>query len=377
MARGEADRILVPYAGVNAGPRGCLSRSPGKNLTNNVTRSSTLLKPEWIATLSLQPTATFTPIPAPYIYLSRPLPPSHQLHTFSPLSSPPHLHRVQNVFLLLRNVRFHKFPQYHPWPGRGSCCQRVGGIVGDLPIHISYSLQGLTRAHKNQTRATMASALQTLSGIPLRISPPLIHLPTPEHPFDTYAPLLSPPAATPEQLATPCPPFLNLPLAGPPATPSPTGIQPVSLSTPPAPVWQPTSREIERFHFCPYTKDGRVCGFVSWGCSGNKAVERHMKRMHFKLGSNAKAWKCPNLKCGRKGRPFGRKDSLVNHRRRTCDSQHLQENPDYFPLPDVEEGNEIEVKRWITAGREQRNLIRKKLRADTPWSGDLLKPTHL
>ena len=163
---------------------------------------------------------------------------------------------------------------------------------------------------------------------------------------------------------------------GPPATQPPVDVQPIPLPTPQAPVQQLTPKQIKSFYFCPYTENGRICGLVNWGVSSNKTIHRHMKREHFTPGSDAMAWKCPNPKCQSRGRSFERKDTLRAHRKH-CNSRHLRQDPDFIPPPDIEEGNDGDVKRWIKAGSNQRRVIREKLRAGTPWSVDLLQPVHL
>ena len=233
--------------------------------------------------------------------------------------------------------------------------------------------------------------ITNLPWYPVGDIPSLVHLPPPEFPFDFNFPLLSPPTTISEQFVTPSPPHppsLDLPIMGPPAAQLPVSAQPPTSGqlpvpapptlplAPPAPAWQPTSLEVDRFDFCPYTENGQVCGFVSWKSSGNKTIERHMKREHFKLGSSATAWKCPNPRCKNKGRAFARKDSLINHRRKSCDPWHSGQDPNFIPLPHIGEGNDTEVKRWITAAHGQRNAIKKRLRTGTPWSIDLLQPTH-
>jgi len=220
--------------------------------------------------------------------------------------------------------------------------------------------------------------------------------PSPRIPFNTSSPLLSPPFETPEQSRSPSlpphpshqlpltgsspssdSPSPELPEAGPSVSQLPAKAPPISLPTSQEPVWQPASGEITNFYFCPFTKDNKICGVVSWGCSGNKAIERHMKAKHFKLGVDAMIWKCPNPKCKGKGRSFKRKDTLRVHRKKSCNPMHLQRDPSFVPLPDIQEGNDTEVKRWMAAGDDQRKSIRKMLRAGTPWSADLLQPIYL
>jgi hypothetical protein len=53
----------------------------------------------------------------------------------------------------------------------------------------------------------------------------------------------------------------------------------------------------------PAAERDRVCGFISWKSSGNKAVGQHLKREHFDPGSTAAAWKCPNPQCRRGAGP--------------------------------------------------------------------------
>ena len=202
----------------------------------------------------------------------------------------------------------------------------------------------------------------------------------PELAFDINLSHFSPQTTTPEQLATPPPPYLpssDLCFKGPIAAQPLADTQQTPLPTPPVPGWQPTSHQIRNFNYCPNTENGNICGFISWSNSGTKAVQRHMKRKHLKPGSNAKAWRCPNTDCKRDGLLFWRKDTLTVHRRKTCDPWHAQRDPDYIPLPNIEQGSNEELRRWITAGFEQRNSITKKLRAGTPWSVDLLQPIHL
>jgi len=207
----------------------------------------------------------------------------------------------------------------------------------------------------------------------------LVYPPLPLLPFDINLPLYSPPT-TPERLATP--PFTHLPSSGLcfeelSATQPPANTQQTPPPTPPVPVWQPTSHQIKNFSYCPHTKNGKICGFVSWSSSGTKTIERHLKRKHLDPGSNAKVFRCPNPHCKRNGLPFWRKDSLKCHRRKTCDSWHAQRIPDYVPLSHIEQGSDKELRRWMRAGFGQRNSIREKLKAGTPWSLDLLQPIHL
>ena len=54
---------------------------------------------------------------------------------------------------------------------------------------------------------------------------------------------------------------------------------------------------------CPFAERDRVCGFISWKSSGNKAVGWHLKKEHFDPGSTAAAWKCPNPRCRRGAGP--------------------------------------------------------------------------
>ncbi|KAF9651999.1 hypothetical protein BDM02DRAFT_3109741 [Thelephora ganbajun] len=56
---------------------------------------------------------------------------------------------------------------------------------------------------------------------------------------------------------------------------------------------------------------------------------------------------------------------------------HLRKDPNFIPLPNIEEGDDVEVKRWIKAGKALRDSIKKKLRDGTPWGFDLLEPIHL
>jgi len=206
----------------------------------------------------------------------------------------------------------------------------------------------------------------------------LAYPPLPEFPFDVNLPLFSPPTTTPEQSTTSSPshlPSSDLSFEGLPTTQPLANIQKTLLPAPPVPVWQPPSHHIKNFHYCPYTENGRICGFVSWSNSGTKTVERHMKRSHLKLASKAKVWGCPNLHCKRNGRSFSRKDTLISHRKK-CDKSHALNDTDYISLPTIEQGSDKELKGWIKAGLEQGNAIRKKLRAGTPWSVDLLQPVH-
>ena len=172
-------------------------------------------------------------------------------------------------------------------------------------------------------------------------------------------------------------PSPSLPFEGLLATQPLADTQQAPLPTPPVPVVQLTLQDIKQFDYCPHTKDGKVCGFVSWTPSGYKTVERHLKDKHFTPGTDAMAWRCPNPMCRRKGRLFKRKDALGAHRKKTCDSWHTNRDPDYIPQSDTELGNDDGVKGWIVAGRKQRNSIKEKLRAGTPWSLDLLQPTYL
>ena len=207
-----------------------------------------------------------------------------------------------------------------------------------------------------------------------------VYPPFPEFPFDINLSLFSPPTITPERSAAPS--LLHLPSSdmtfeGPSATQPLADIHNTPLPTPPVPIWQPTPHQIRNFNYCPYTENGKICGFTTWSESGTKTVERHMKRRHLEPGFNAKAWRCPNPDCKRNGRSFRRKDTLTSHRRKSCDPWHAQKDPDYIPLPNIEQGNDEELRRWMTAGFEQRNSIRGKLRAGTPWGVDLLQPIHL
>ena len=206
-----------------------------------------------------------------------------------------------------------------------------------------------------------------------------VHTPSTGFSFDVNLLDLSPPFTTPEQSATPDPPHLPCfdlsPITQPPADTQQT---PVQTSPVPVAVGQPTPQEIKEFDYCPYTtKEGKVCGFVSWASSGSKTISRHLKRVHFKSGTDAKGWVCPNLTCKRGGFPFQRKDSLMSHRRKTCDPRHAKSDPDYIPQPHIERGSDAGVKGWINAGREQRNYIREQLTAGIPWSEDLIQPTSL
>lgn len=227
----------------------------------------------------------------------------------------------------------------------------------------------------------------------------LVHPPSLQLLLDFNFPLLSPPTTTPEQsettslphplspelpLAGPSagqlpsdPPSPELPLAGPSTTHPPAGAQSTPLLTTQPQVQQPTPTQISQFDFCPFTEGGVICGFVSWTCSSHKAIERHLKQKHFGPESGAKIWKCPNPDCRSKGRPFYRSDALRNHRRRTCDPEHLKQDPTFVPLSHIVEGSDLELKRWRKAGADQRKLIKAKLQAGTPWTVDLLKPIHL
>jgi len=102
-----------------------------------------------------------------------------------------------------------------------------------------------------------------------------------------------------------------------------------------------------------------------------------MKEKHFIAGLNSKVWKCPNPECSAKGRSFKRKDALLNHRNKSCNKKQLERDPDFTPLPDIEEGSDEEIKRWMRAAGDQRKDIRQKLRAGILWSVDLLTPVHL
>lgn len=209
--------------------------------------------------------------------------------------------------------------------------------------------------------------------------PPLVYPPFLTPPFDIDPLFLSPPATTPGASVTPSPPHLpppDLPLVDSPATQVPASTQSTPPPTQPAP-WQPNADEVEKFDFCPYTEDGKVCGFVSWTNSGNKTIARHLRRVHFKPGSNAIAWKCPNPRCKNMGRSFRRRDSLVSHRRKTCDLWHSKQDPYYVAQPHIQDGSDAEVKRWIKAAHRQRNAIKRQLRAGTSWSVGLLQPTYL
>ena len=226
----------------------------------------------------------------------------------------------------------------------------------------------------------------------------LTHPPSLQFPFDMDLPLLSPPVTTSEQSATPSYPNLpsepplaassvdqltsdlsspELPFTGPSVIQPPAGAKPTPLPTPQAPVQQLTLEQISNFFFCPYTEGGRICGEVNWKCSANKAVYRHMKDKHLTHTSGSTVWKCPNPKCHSKGHPFKRKDLLLNHRTKSCNPRHLGQDPAFIPLPDIVEGSDAEVRRWINAAAGQRKAIRQKLRAGIPWSVDLLQPVHL
>ena len=207
-----------------------------------------------------------------------------------------------------------------------------------------------------------------------------VYPPFPELSFDINLFFLPPPTINPEQSVTPsvpCLPSSDPTLEGLSATQPLADIHQTPLPTPRVPAWQPTSHQIRNFNYCPYTENGKICGFVSWSESGTKTVDRHMKRSHLELGVNAKAWGCPNPDCKRDGRSFRRKDTLTSHRRKACDPWHARRNPDYIPLPNIEQGTDEELRRWITAGFEQRKIIKEKLKAGTPWSMDLLQPVHL
>jgi hypothetical protein len=101
-----------------------------------------------------------------------------------------------------------------------------------------------------------------------------------------------------------------------------------------------------------------------------------MKHKHVTLASGSKAWKCPNPKCRLKGRSFLRNDRLLSHRKE-CNPTNLCLDPNFVPLPDIEEGSDEELKRWMKAAAGQRGAIRRKLRAGTPWSVDLLQPVYI
>lgn len=166
----------------------------------------------------------------------------------------------------------------------------------------------------------------------------------------------------------------ELPLIRPSFTQPP---EPTPLPTPQAPVQQLTPEQINNFFFCPYTEGGRICGKTNWKLWANKAIRRHMKNKHLTAASGSMVWKCPNPECHSKGHIFKRKDSLSNHRRKSCNPRHLGRDPAFVPLPDIVEGSDGEVRRWINAAAEQRKIIRQRLRDGTPWSEDLLQPVHL
>lgn len=220
-----------------------------------------------------------------------------------------------------------------------------------------------------------------------------MHPHSPRFPFDIDLPLLSPPTTTtPEQLT---PSYPNLPSELPPAaspvdrsssgfpSPQPPSLEQSVVHTPadplPTPAQAPvlTPEQINKFYFCPYTEGGRICGKVSWSCSADKTIRRHMKNKHPAFASDSMVWKCPNPGCSHQSRSFRRKDLLLNHRRNCCNPKHLRQDPDFIPLPDIVEGVDTEVKRWTYAAAGQRKAIRQMLRTGTPWSVDLLQPVHL
>ena len=223
----------------------------------------------------------------------------------------------------------------------------------------------------------------------------LVHPHLPQFRFDIDLPLLSPPTTTPEQLTTPS--YPHLPFELPPAA-SPANLQSPNMPSPeppfvgqaavhppadplpiPAqvPVPQLTKKRINKFYFCPYTEGGNICGKVSWSCSSDKTIRRHMKNKHPPFTSNSRVWKCPNPRCGHRTGSFMRRDLLLNHRKNSCNPKHLRRNPDFIPLPDIVEGSDAELKRWTYAAADQRKAIKQMLMTGTPWSVDLLQPVRL
>lgn len=202
----------------------------------------------------------------------------------------------------------------------------------------------------------------------------LTTFPLPQPPADFYSLLLSPPESSGASVTLSTPPFPTPtpPLAGsPPARSAAISQQTPPPQTPTQPDWQPTEGQILNFDFCPYTWLGQVCGHVSWSCSANKQIKRHMKAQHFP--DTSLRFECPNPECSAGGFRFLRKDQYAWHRR-ACDVSQM---PGYVLLPNISSGDDTEVNKWMKARLKQRKSIINKLRSKTPWSEDLLEPVSI
>ena len=191
---------------------------------------------------------------------------------------------------------------------------------------------------------------------------------------DFYSLLLSPqgisePSSTPTLPSSSTP---NSPLTRPSFVQPPAVTQPsLRPPTPPVQVQEPASNNVEKFDFCPWTKHGQVCGYISWTYSSNKQIKRHMKAVHFQ--DTSLGYECPNTDCTHENYRFLRKDACNRHRR-GCDPVQA---PGYVPLPNIVSGSDAEVDRWMKARKKQKMEIIKKLRNGTPWSEDLLQPVSI
>lgn len=144
-----------------------------------------------------------------------------------------------------------------------------------------------------------------------------------------------------------------------------------SPPTPPTQDQEPEPRKIEQFDFCPWTRHGQICGYVTWARSANKQIKRHIKADHFP--DTSLGYECPNPWCTHENYRFLRKDACNEHRR-GC---NLVQAPGYVPLPNIVSGSDTEVDRWMRARRKQKMEIIKKLRSGTPWNEDLLQPVSI
>lgn len=97
--------------------------------------------------------------------------------------------------------------------------------------------------------------------------------------------------------------------------------------------------------------------------------------MKYAHNQASRVWLCPNLVCRHKGHHFKRKDLLVSHRKR-CDPRNSGGDQSSL-LPDIVDGSDREVQRWMDAAKDLRKEVKRLLRTGIPWSLNLLKPVYL
>jgi hypothetical protein len=201
------------------------------------------------------------------------------------------------------------------------------------------------------------------------VCPPLSPPELPEYPPTPSTQPPPTPNLPPAGCSSDAPPRATLPQTTPPQTTPPQ--TPLPQTTPPPPPPPSALKKFLKFDFCPYTRHGQICRYVSWACSSNKQIKRHMKADHFPDVSLG--YECPNPRCNYKYYRFLRKDACVEHRR-ACD---FVQGPGYTPLPTIISGSDAEVDRWMRARCKQKREIVKMLKDGTPWSADLLEPVSI